>query len=384
MFDIVQDKYSERWRPTLEKAKFGPHSSYADGDPNVSKRVADAFLALIAEKASEITTRAEEIFTAHKDHPSDEDRLSILQKLEGTFSADLQYADRGVAGMRGWSPEQLAPARQWIGEKGPRDRRAARHQMSVALARVLPVATPVVAPRRRLVLLLHGIRTRAEWHRQIKALFEAIPNTIVNQIGYGYFGTFELIAPMPFRGFAVQEVHRKIRLALGQFHGNFDDDELVVVAHSFGTYILARLLSKYPDFRPHRVILCGSIIKRRFQWDRLPNLPDVLNEAGRRDIWPVMAQSLSLGYGSSGTFGFQWGNKKIIDRIHDLKHSDYFQPGFAERYWVPWLKEDKVVPSDLTPEPQSRTPLWLNLLDYIELKWVFVVAVLIYLIVRRL
>ena len=241
------------------------------------------------------------------------------------------------------------------------------HRAATELTRQVPEAG--VEKGRRLVILVHGIRTRAEWQSRIRHLVEQDPTTEVVPIGYGYFDVFRFLFPVGTRRFPVNEVLYKIRDALQQ-HPK-DNREVIFVGHSFGTYILATILRDNPDIRPHRVLLCGSIVSRTFRWDQLPNRPTaVLNEAGSRDVWPVFAKATTWGYGSTGTFGFQ--TPGVRDRYHNLAHSDYFKSGFAEKYWVPWILHGTVEPTPFERDERPPLPWYFNLLEIAPLKYLAV------------
>ena len=239
--------------------------------------------------------------------------------------------------------------------------------LPVSVAPASAVAgSPDHTTKRRLIILVHGIRTRAEWQGRIRHLLEGDGGSTVINLGYGYFDVFQFLCPVFTRGAPVEEVAYKIRDAL-KLHRH-DCDEVIFVGHSFATYILGTILRKYPDIGIDRVLLCGSVLRRNYRWDMLPNRPrDVLNEAGSRDIWPILAHSITWGFGSTGTFGFQ--TTGVRDRYHNLAHSDYFESGFAEKYWLPWIQDGTYVPSDYETGKRPATPLFKNLLEIFHLKW---------------
>jgi hypothetical protein len=66
-----------------------------------------------------------------------------------------------------------------------------------------------------------------------------------------------------FRHRAVERVVTKIRTAR-EIH---KPERVSVIAHSFGSYILARILASEFDLEWHRVIFCGSVVRDDFPHD---------------------------------------------------------------------------------------------------------------------
>ena len=227
--------------------------------------------------------------------------------------------------------------------------------------------------RRRLVILIHGIRTRSEWQGRISDLFAADTRTIVEPAGYDYFDVFRFLCPFWTRRRPVEVVLGKVRAALDLHRTDYD--ELIIFAHSFGSYILGKILMRNPDIKPERILLCGCILPSSYGWYSLRNRPRViLNEASSRDIWPILARSVTWGYGSTGTFGFL--TPGVRDRFHNLAHSDYFKNGFAERYWVRWIQEEKFEPTEYDKSNRPPTPFYKNLFEVIPLKYVGLALIL--------
>jgi len=219
---------------------------------------------------------------------------------------------------------------------------------------------------RRLIILVHGIRTRAEWQGRLRYLLEADGQTKVEPLGYGYFDVIRFLCPVMSRRGPVDEIEYKIRDALN-LHDAYN--ELIFVGHSFGTYVLGTILKERPDIKPNRMLLCGSILSRKYRWDKLPNRPNgVLNEAGSRDIWPILARAMTWGFDSTGTFGFK--TPGVRDRYHDCTHSEYFKPGFAEQYWLPWIINGELRESPFEIGNQPATPFFKNILELLPIKYV--------------
>ena len=149
-----------------------------------------------------------------------------------------------------------------------------------------------------------------------------------------------------------------------------------MIAHSNGTYIISRLLLSEKNLELNKLVLCGSIVKRRYPWDyvqaRLGH--DVINEFGTRDIWPVLAKALSWGYGDTGRYRF--GKPYVRDRKHNFAHSDYFGDGeeqgetFVRKFWKPWFQNERFVSSN----EKGKSPLYLSLLSVFPIQWILVLV----------
>jgi len=138
-----------------------------------------------------------------------------------------------------------------------------------------------------------------------------------------------------------------------------------VIAHSFGTYAIGRILKENPDIRLHRLVLCGAVLPTDFRWDQIRSRvdTDIINDCGIRDIWPVLAQSTTFGYGPSGRFGF--GTPGVRDRFHNFGHGGFFEEKFVRAFWLPWFRMGQLVNSEAPPPSGTR---W-HLLTIIQIKW---------------
>jgi len=226
-----------------------------------------------------------------------------------------------------------------------------------------------LAQASQVVLLVHGIRTQGEWEDMVTEILETIPDTVVYPLKYEYFDAISFWLPFGLRQGPIRELRRRINVALRINK----KAKISVIAHSYGTYAIAEILEEDPNLELERLVLCGSILPRKFRWDdRLKQVStEVINDCGIRDIWPVMAQSLSWGYGASGTFGF--GYPKVRDRFHDFDHGGFLERRFVEDFWLPWFRNNDYIRGTL---PRTR-PYWWSLLTVFQLKWLFVSLILI-------
>src|SRR5262249_29519767 len=101
----------------------------------------------------------------------------------------------------------------------------------------------------------------------------------------------------------------------------------------------------------------------------------ILNEVGIRDIWPALAESVTWGYGSAGTYGFR--RPLVYDRWHNgARHGYFLTPQFCKTFWVPYLKRAAII--DGKEDPKSPA-LWLQIISVFRIKYLGI-ALAIYLL----
>jgi len=217
----------------------------------------------------------------------------------------------------------------------------------------------------RVVALIHGIRTAAVWAEGVARVLQQSCDVVPKPIRYGYFDTLQFLFPWGTREAPVQRVTRQIRT----IRNEYPDAEISVIGHSFGTYIISKILEQESDITFHHVVLCGSVIDANYRWDLVRSRVKgrVVNDCGTRDIWPVLAQGATWGYGATGTLGMS--GAIVSDRFHPYGHSDFFNEEFVINFWVPLFKNDELVPSvwnDVRPPP----PYWMHILGSHAIRWI--------------
>jgi O-acetyl-ADP-ribose deacetylase (regulator of RNase III) len=236
--------------------------------------------------------------------------------------------------------------------------------------------TPDVS-KNHVVVMIHGIRTDARWFDSVeKLLNQADPHLYPVGKGYGYFDLFRFLLPISsLRQAVVRRVKGDVDKLLGMGF-----PQVSIIAHSFGSYIVGEMLRSDPKMKLHRLILCGAILPPAYDWGQykeqispLPNDPArrIINDCGWHDVWPVLAESITWGYGSSGRFGFltPW----VRDRFHAVGHSDFFKEDIVKTFWLPLLSDGKVIDG---PVGRPASAWWLQLLTVLKLKYVVVAIVL--------
>lgn len=194
---------------------------------------------------------------------------------------------------------------------------------------------------KQVVILLHGMNTNAEWQ---EALAEPIRNETDIEplvVGYGNFHLVKFFIPWIFR---VGRINR-VKADLLGIKKRYPGAKISIVAHSFGTYVLANILRSTPELKFHRVIQCGAIVSTDYDWSSVAERVSVpvINDVGRFDIWPSMAKSWSWGYGDSGCVGFK--HSAVRDRHFEYGHSDFMTLDHMRNFWLPYLVDGRVVSS---------------------------------------
>jgi pimeloyl-ACP methyl ester carboxylesterase len=227
----------------------------------------------------------------------------------------------------------------------------------------------LIKPGKKLVILIHGIRTQAEWQSRLHDILTD-EDTVVMPIKYGFFDAFQFWWPLGTRIKPILEVHRKVAHAIQQNPGH----QVIVIAHSFGTYAISKIIKANPLIEISRMILCGAIIPSNFRWAEIPNRPNlIVNDCGSDDIWPVLAATASWGYGKSGAFGF--GTPEVRDRFSKNTHSSFFGREFVEQHWKPFVESGII--SQIGYE-QTTASYWKSILHLIPIKWLFLAGIIFF------
>jgi hypothetical protein len=211
------------------------------------------------------------------------------------------------------------------------------------------------------VILVHGIQTRADWYRDVRdCLID--DGFSVHLTNYGWFDLFRFLIPFNvFRNQVKSKIFRQIRAAIR------DDPsgEYSIIAHSFGTYIVSHILKDEFDIKIARIIFAGSVVRYDFPFEQLPDRfrDNILNEVATRDPWPALAESVTTGYGSAGTFGFK--RPPVFDRWHVGDHSDVLNACHCRKYWLPFLNAGTIEKTTASP----KVPIWIRFLNTVRVKY---------------
>ena len=191
---------------------------------------------------------------------------------------------------------------------------------------------------------LHGIRTRGVWQKDLVPVL-ALSSFVPYALDYGSFSVFKFASPWA-RNSKLEWLRKEYERVTAEARVQRPS----IIAHSFGTYLVANLLHKYAELKFDKVILAGSIIKRDFDWDeifRRGQVNSLRNDYGSLDPWPRLARYLVPSCGPSGTKGFTSRHPRLIQAsFPSHKHSDYFHRHHFTTYWIPTLLTPVVSQAD--------------------------------------
>jgi CheY-like chemotaxis protein len=214
----------------------------------------------------------------------------------------------------------------------------------------------------KIVISLHGIRTLGTWQNIFSDFINEKTKGIEHHsFKYGFFGLLFFIFPI-IRIFHSKKFIKKIENIINKN----SDKEIYIFAHSYGTYIISKLLEKNSKIRINTLFLSGSVLPSNYDiYKKFEDRVDkIINDCGINDFVLVINKLLVPFLGDAERIGFSGvNNKQIINRFFQGGHSLYFKnyknKNFMEYYWIPYLIDSK----ELSIIDERKDTL---LLDFIE------------------
>jgi pimeloyl-ACP methyl ester carboxylesterase len=200
------------------------------------------------------------------------------------------------------------------------------------------------------LIALHGIRTRGPWQEQLQWLIDRQFLRTVPFRNWKY-GRILFRALVPSRQ---QQVVRRFVEDLRQAADNMADvlrpgeaPPPDVVAHSFGTWLVANALQQDPNLRLGHVVLVSSIIRPDWPWIEIIDrnqVTGILNYCGDRDPWVRLTERFIPDSGPSGRVGFTDEHDRLLNLILPrATHSSAFTNSQLtisfEDVWRPFLAD---------------------------------------------
>jgi hypothetical protein len=222
----------------------------------------------------------------------------------------------------------------------------------------------IVRPR-TICFTLHGIRTDGTWQADLKRLIERdYENIETLSLKFGFWNAIAFLTPWTVDR-PITHINNELKMAFNS--EGVSEAVKVLIAHSYGTYVMYSILNSCTEFKFDRIILCGSVLRGNSDWGKITGSV-VINDCGTKDIYPSIAKAFSLRYGTAGLTGIT--HFRVEDRFHRLGHSDFFTEEFMTKYWLKFIADGEVVDSGINAD----TPYYLNILGTIQgLGWILLV-----------
>ncbi len=189
-----------------------------------------------------------------------------------------------------------------------------------------------------LVIAIPGFNTRGDWMDRLGLILTQATDGeryLYRSWDYGDFRS-GILSPFARRG------------KVNQFHVFYNNlvngfpirPEICIVAHSFGTYILAHAFRRFPELNFDRILFLGSALPCRFRWpDPNSRIGKMLNLIGSSDTALWFAR-LIPGLGRAGKKGFLNDHDWLVQEKEDFSdHSDLFGDEYMRLFWLPFIRE---------------------------------------------
>jgi hypothetical protein len=197
---------------------------------------------------------------------------------------------------------------------------------------------------------LHGIRTGGAWQKALAPEF-AEAGFLPVPLDFGWFSAVKLLLPWSRKrqiDWFRDEHFQKCEL--------YGCSRPSIVAHSFGTYLVASAIKTYM-IQFDRLIFCGAIVRRDYPWTQTIDhglVHRVLNDFGRLDFWARVVAWVVPDAGQSGLRGFDdTAGGRVVQREHpEFRHGDYFYIKNYRERWIPFLRGNDPPERPEFPKPR--------------------------------
>ena len=198
-----------------------------------------------------------------------------------------------------------------------------------------------------ILVSIHGLLSQASWNAELAPIASS-QNWIFAPFLYCDVNSPLLLLDKD----KAKQVVERFREWVYDIQCRYANNNISVIAHSFGTYILASYISGFDKFLPIRLntaILTGSILNADFDWEkhRGVRIAKVLNEVAPNDQWVKHMPKLDWIttnplYGNSGVVGFRKPCDIVIQLSNEIfDHNNVIKRDVIERHWMPFLMANR-------------------------------------------
>jgi pimeloyl-ACP methyl ester carboxylesterase len=192
---------------------------------------------------------------------------------------------------------------------------------------------------RKALITIHGVLSHGEWNAEI-AHIASSNGWIVAPFVYGYVQP-QVLAASAARMKIVDSFRDHINDIQDRYHC-----EVSVIAHSFGTYVIAKYLLGFdvPPISLDTLILTGSVLNEDLDIDLFYGRAfQIINEVAPNDSVVKYARPLSIWsdplFGRSGETGFRRPSQRLEQRTSDVfTHNNVIRRDVISKRWMPWLE----------------------------------------------
>jgi serine/threonine-protein kinase len=199
---------------------------------------------------------------------------------------------------------------------------------------------------RELVVTVHGVESRGEWQDVVTPVMSGIDGLVYVPHAYGPFPWWQASIP-PARRRQVDGLHAR----LSELQERYPHVHPSVIAHSFGSYLVAAVLDEYPAVTLDRLVLCGSVVTCGYDWAAIKKAGrvDAIRNETCGDDRVVRSFRHSIvrvampGSGPSGIDGFS-ARCGALEQQHfaHFRHSTQLvSPMHCLTYWLPFIRRTR-------------------------------------------
>ncbi len=194
-------------------------------------------------------------------------------------------------------------------------------------------------PVRPIILAVEGLRSSGKWLETLDGVLrEDFPEAIY--ISQRFKVSFRHVMIQALARPLIEQFRHYYTAAIETYGP--PDPPVMLVAHSYGSFIAAKAVLRFAEIRVDKVVFVGSVVRERFRWDDA-DVNSVLNEVGGADRVVRMAGYIP-GLGGAGLKGFCHQEKVTNLRNRAGEHSDPMGSLHMRRIWLPYLRYGRIVP----------------------------------------
>jgi CheY-like chemotaxis protein len=225
-----------------------------------------------------------------------------------------------------------------------------------------------VEPKRvkKVIYSVHGIMSYGGWQNRLDEYLSNQSEEYEHiQYQYNFLPVISFLIP-PLRDIEVKSFVKELQDLANQNR----DVEVNIIAHSFGTYVVAKALSKISLIsspKINRVVLCGSVLKAKYQFQPVINkfnISGILNDCAVSDKALVMSQVIALRLGMGGRVGFKNTYSGLVkNRYLSGGHGTFFNTGVFKD-WVNYISMNEINIINVRTEPSIIEGIKATVLAY--------------------